>query len=210
MSTTRLRVLIVEDVAEDAELIGSQLLRSGFDVDWTRVDAPSPLRAALTRPGWDLILTDYSLPTLSVSTVLQLIREQQLTVPCVLVSGTASEETARASFKLGMTDFVSKHNLSELGPVVARVLRGARRLGVSLRNPRLRLTSGHELDVVEWSRDSRVVDGETPLRPESQRDGLLLQEQEATRVRVHVLECHIQILTADSVVYRSLLAVLGH
>ncbi len=209
MNGPRLRVLIVEDVQADAELIAANLIRSGFDTDYDRVDALNPLRSALARPGWDLVLTDYRMPTLTVPTVLQMMSEQRVTVPCLLVSGTASEETARASMRLGMTDFVSKHNLAELGPVVARVLKGGWTRDMRLRIPRLRLASGHELQVMEWSSERRLVDGETPLRPDSKRDGLYLQAEEATRVRVHVTGCQVHKLTAESVVYRSELTLVA-
>lgn len=202
-------MLIVDDIEADAELIAAQLTLSGFDPDYERVDSLLPLRAALAEPGWDLVLTDHSMPALSVSAVLQSMREQDVDVPCVLVSGTASEETACAAMKLGMADFVSKYNLEELGPVVSRVLGSPSTPEIRHRIPRLRLTTGHELRVIEWSTDRRWVDGETSLRPNTNRDGLILSAEEATRVRVHVLGCHVQALTASSVVYRSMLTLLG-
>jgi DNA-binding NtrC family response regulator len=204
-------VLIVEDVDDDAELIALQLHRSGFNVDYDRVDSLVALRGALAQPAWDLILTDYSMPGLSVTAVLRQIREQKVKVPCLLVSGTASDETALAAMKFGMADFVSKHNLEELGPVVSRVLsQSAAQLSETrLQVPRLRLTSGDELRLVEWSTARRWVDGETSLRPDTDREGLILRAEEATPVRVHVLDCHVQTLTASSVVYRSMLSLLS-
>ncbi len=209
MTMPRLRVLIVEDDPADAKLIALELHRSGFDADCDRVDSVLALRAALAQPGWDLILTDHRMPALSVPAVLQQLKEHQVHAPCVLVSGTASEETARASIKLGMADFVSKNSLEELGPVVSRVLQDESVRQLHLRRPRLRLTGGHELRVVEWSGVRRSVDGETPLRPESDRKGLILDANEAIPVVVHVLGCQVHLLTATSVVYRSTLTLLG-
>jgi len=58
-----LRALIVEDRATDAEMILRELRRGGFDTTFERVETAETFRAALTRQAWDIVLSDYYLPT---------------------------------------------------------------------------------------------------------------------------------------------------
>ena len=59
---TPLRVLIVEDSLEDAELLLAELRRGGYDVSYERVTSEPEVRRALQAGSWDLIISDYSLP----------------------------------------------------------------------------------------------------------------------------------------------------
>ena len=69
-----IRVLILEDRPEDAELMVYELRRSQFEPDWLRVDTESEYNAHL---GWrpDLILSDYNMPLLDAPRALALLQE---------------------------------------------------------------------------------------------------------------------------------------
>ena len=58
-----LRLLIVEDSENDAQLLVREIRRAGYDVESERVETAAAMQAALARQTWDLILCDYSLPT---------------------------------------------------------------------------------------------------------------------------------------------------
>lgn len=127
MGTPRrpLWVLVVEDSADDAELMALELHRYGFDAATERVETADAMRAALDRREWDAILADYSLPHFSATLALAMVQERGLDVPFILVSGTVGEETAVAAMKSGAHDFVLKGSLGRLGAAVARELRDA-------------------------------------------------------------------------------------
>src|SRR5689334_18218419 len=72
-----LRVLIVEDSAEDAGLIVCQLRRDGYEPEWTRVDTEEEYLAQLEKKP-DVILCDYALPTFCGMRALDLLRKRQL------------------------------------------------------------------------------------------------------------------------------------
>ncbi|MEN6586784.1 MAG: histidine kinase, partial [Sulfuricella sp.] len=55
-----LRLLLVEDSADDAELIGVELTLAGFEVAMTRVESGPEMKAALQTQAWDAIISDYS------------------------------------------------------------------------------------------------------------------------------------------------------
>ncbi len=60
--TKQLRLLIVEDLENDAFLIKRELNRGGYEVALERVDTSATFNYALEHEPWDLIISDYNLP----------------------------------------------------------------------------------------------------------------------------------------------------
>ncbi len=121
----RLRVLCVDDSADDAELNLLALQRHGFAVESVRVDTRDDAIAAMTGQTWDLILCDYSMPAFSAPDMLQLLKGTDMDVPCLIVSGAIGEEAAVETIRLGAYDYIFKNNLKRLGPAAERALRDA-------------------------------------------------------------------------------------
>jgi two-component system sensor histidine kinase UhpB len=116
-----LRLLIVEDSADDAELIVRELRRSGFEPSWKRVETEDALAESLaTEP--DVVICDFSVPGLDTGRVLELLRERGDATPLVIVSGTIGEETAVEIMRLGAADYLLKDRLARLGPAIRHVL----------------------------------------------------------------------------------------
>ncbi|GAA5181704.1 PAS domain-containing protein [Niveibacterium umoris] len=126
MTRQALRVLLVEDNEDDAILLVSRLRRAGYEVMSERVDTPQSLDAALTRGGWDLILSDYKIPGFSGIAALELVQSRKIDVPFFIISGTIDDETASAVMRAGAQDYLSKDRLDRLIPAVERELREAR------------------------------------------------------------------------------------
>ena len=120
-----LRVLLVEDSELDAELFLAELRRSGFETDCERVDTEAQFRDALSSAAWEMVVCDHTLPGFNSSEALRIVRESELDVPFVILSGTIGEEAAVEALKAGARDVVVKSNLARLGPVVDRVLHEA-------------------------------------------------------------------------------------
>jgi PAS domain S-box-containing protein len=121
-----LRLLLVEDNGNDAELILHALGNAGFRPTFSRVQTAAECRAALGSEPWDLIISDYSLPQFSALGALRCLQECQLDLPFIVVSGTLDEESAVTILKAGAHDFVTKQNLARLGPAIRRELQDAR------------------------------------------------------------------------------------
>jgi hypothetical protein len=115
-------VLIVDDAREDADLIVQTIERDGYTVVYERVHTAKAMRSALTRPGWDLVLSDYTMRNFSAVAALQILRETASDLPCLIISGTAGEETAVAALKAGARDFFVKGRLSHLVRAIEREL----------------------------------------------------------------------------------------
>jgi two-component system cell cycle sensor histidine kinase/response regulator CckA len=118
-----LRALIIEDSEADAELLLRELARGGYDVNSSCVDTADGLRAALRDPGWQVVLSDYSMPAFSAPAALAILRQSSPDLPFIIVSGTIGEETAVAALKAGACDFLVKGRLARLIPAIERELR---------------------------------------------------------------------------------------
>lgn len=121
-----LKLLLVEDSDSDAELLIHALKRAGLSVVWKQAQSASELRDLLGQESWDALIADFALPQFSAMAALMIIRERELDIPFIVVSGVVGEETAVEAMRAGAHDFVTKHNLARLAPVVEREVRGAR------------------------------------------------------------------------------------
>ena len=120
-----LRVLLVEDSEDDAELMLRELRKGGYELRYQRIETAEEMRTALDREEWDLILSDHRLPNFSSIGALALLQNSGLDLPFIIVSGTMGEETAVAAMKAGANDYVMKGSLARLCPAVERELREA-------------------------------------------------------------------------------------
>ncbi|MDC4203770.1 MAG: EAL domain-containing protein [Candidatus Manganitrophus sp.] len=123
-----LRVLIVEDSAEDAALLLCELRRGGYEPAHERVSNAEEMSRAIDRGGWDIVFCDYSMPHFDGAAALKLLRGKGLDVPFLFVSGTLGEDTAVEAMRVGANDYLTKDHLNRLLPIVERELResGAR------------------------------------------------------------------------------------
>jgi PAS domain S-box-containing protein len=121
-----LRVLFVEDSEDDALLLLRRLRKGGYDPTWERVDIPQEMEAALDRAGWDLVISDHSMPAFSSSAALGLLRRKgYVDLPFIIVSGQIGEDAAVAAMKAGAHDYLMKDNLTRLNSAIERELREA-------------------------------------------------------------------------------------
>lgn len=117
-----LRLLIVEDVPDDALLLVDYLQSNGLAMlDWRRIDTEQAMHEAMQRQ-WDMVVSDYSMPHFSGARALQILREYDPDTPFIFVSGTIGEETAVEAMKAGAQDYVMKGQLTRLPHTIAREL----------------------------------------------------------------------------------------
>jgi PAS domain S-box-containing protein len=121
--TDNLRVLIVEDIPTDAELVECELQDAGVAFSARRVETKEAYVAALSTFMPHVILSDYSLPAFDGITALKLRQELAPDTPFVFVTGALGEELAIDLLKQGATDYVLKSRLSRLPLAVKRALR---------------------------------------------------------------------------------------
>jgi signal transduction histidine kinase len=122
-----LRVLLAEDDPVDAELTVRELHKSGYDVEWQRVDTQEEFMNRLAHDPPDLIISDHAMPLFSSSEALQCLRESGLTIPFIVVSHAIGEEEAVSLMRSGAADYLLKDRMARLGEAVRHAL-AARRL----------------------------------------------------------------------------------
>jgi len=120
-----LRVLILEDVPADAELVERELRRGRIDFVSSRVAGRADFEEQLAAFGPHIILADFSLPGFDGREALELAQASRPEVPFLFVSGAIGEERAIDTLRKGATDYVLKDGLSRLVPAVRRALREA-------------------------------------------------------------------------------------
>jgi PAS domain S-box-containing protein/putative nucleotidyltransferase with HDIG domain len=120
-----LRILFVEDSADDVALMLRRLREAGIEPQYDRVQTEAALREALAGERWELALVDYNLPGFGGLSALHVLAEAAPDVPAITVSGAITEETAVTTIKAGAVDYVLKDNLTRLAPAVQRAVEGA-------------------------------------------------------------------------------------
>jgi PAS domain S-box-containing protein len=125
MMDAKLRVLIAEDTEDDALLLIRALRKGGYTPDTVRVWNAKTLSEALLSGEWDIILSDYHMPGFGGDKLIQIVRDQGIDTPIIIVSGAIGEEAAVELVKSGAEDYVMKDNLIRLIPSISRALKEA-------------------------------------------------------------------------------------
>jgi signal transduction histidine kinase len=120
-----LRVLIVDDSPDDADLLAHQLRAGGYTVTFQRVDTAAAMQSALSQAAWDLVIADQLLPHFSASGALALLQSTGQDLPFFVVTGQMSEGEAMALMRAGAHDFIRKDQPARLIPALERELREA-------------------------------------------------------------------------------------
>jgi len=122
---TPLKILIVEDSPDDAELLLRELRRGGFAPDHYVVDSAAAAAAALSSDAWDIIVSDFNLPRGDFPDIMRLAKADDGDRPFIILSGSIGEETAVALMREGAADLILKGNMSRLVPAIRRELAAA-------------------------------------------------------------------------------------
>lgn len=117
----RVRVLLLEDDPLCAQVNILVLRRAGFDPEWERVQTLADFAAALDRTP-EVILADFDLPGFNGLQAMQLLRDRQLDIPFIIVSGVLNDQTAARCIEQGASDCLLKDRLARLGPAVTHAL----------------------------------------------------------------------------------------
>jgi two-component system, NarL family, sensor histidine kinase UhpB len=111
---TFLKILYLEDRAEDAEIVLRLLKKSDFRFESLLAMDQKEFLEALDSYEPDIILSDNSLPHFNASEALRIVQQRCINVPFILVTGAVSEEFAAQIIKLGADDYILKDRLTRL------------------------------------------------------------------------------------------------
>ncbi len=113
-----IKILLVEDLPSDAEILWHELSRNGINFEKRHVENRKDYVNELMSFVPDLIISDYALPQFDGMEALLLKNDLSPLTPFILVTGSVNEEIAVECMKAGADDYVLKQNLSRLIPSI--------------------------------------------------------------------------------------------
>jgi len=122
MSPAPMNILHLEDSARDAELIAELLHSDSPQFHITRAATRQDYEAMLQQGGFDLIISDFSLPDFTGLAALDLARCQCPEVPFIFLSGMIGEDRAVEALKSGAVDYVFKDRPARLASAIRTAL----------------------------------------------------------------------------------------
>ncbi len=121
--TTKLHVLIVEDLPSDAELAKYEINKVLENYLTQVVETEDDFRKALESFKPDLIISDYKLPSFDGLSALKIAQEKSPFTPFVILTGSMNEDTAVKCMKAGADDYVIKEHIKRLGPAILNAMK---------------------------------------------------------------------------------------
>ncbi len=118
-----LKILLIEDSEDDAQLLLRELRRGDFELSWQQVQTAPSFQEQLVKQTWDVIISDYRLPRFDAPTALDIVQQSGIDIPFIVISGTVGERLAVDMMKAGAHDYLLKGNLIRLPEVVRREMR---------------------------------------------------------------------------------------
>ncbi len=170
----RLHILHLEDEPDFAELVCTLLAQDNVEADVKRVGDRQSFKEALDAGTYDLIISDYHLPSFTGLEALKIAQKKCPHTPFILVSGTIGEQAAIESLRAGATDYVLKQQPDRLPSAVRRAVqeagernrRRAAEMELVRREKYFRALTENSLDVVAILDRSGVY---TYVSPSTQR-----------------------------------------
>jgi signal transduction histidine kinase len=117
-----LKILIVEDVDTDEELICYELKKAGKNIVSERTETEDCFRNKIISFQPDIIISDYSLPSFNAVDALAIRNELAPHIPFILVTGATSEEVAVECVKKGADDYILKSSLTRLPSAIDQAI----------------------------------------------------------------------------------------
>ncbi|HUU02721.1 MAG TPA: response regulator [Myxococcota bacterium] len=106
MRTRAVRILVLDDDPETLEVYRFILVKEGYDVEVAT--SPQTGLKLLEKRQFNILLLDLVMPGMSGIEVLEKVREKDKDLAIVVLTGYASVETAVASLKGGVSDYIEK------------------------------------------------------------------------------------------------------
>ncbi len=119
---SRIKILHLEDLSSDAELIGRELRKENLDFERLVVDTKEKFIKALKEFSPDIILSDHSLPSFNSYEALSIFHNTGMKIPFILITSNMSDEFAVDILKRGADDYILKDRLTRLPTAIHHTL----------------------------------------------------------------------------------------
>lgn len=105
-------ILLVEDDLVSSALIEGFLTDAGYDV--VTVEDGGAALMELGRTGFDLLILDINLPTLSGTRVFEIMTQKRIETPALFITGMSGTEVETQSLEMGAAGFLRKPILRDV------------------------------------------------------------------------------------------------
>ncbi|MDQ3191021.1 MAG: PAS domain S-box protein [Bacteroidota bacterium] len=119
---TKLKILHLEDIPADAELVERELKKGNIQFEKLVVDNKIAFEKALKEFVPDIIIADHTLPSFDSTEAIKIIKQRAIKIPFILVSATVSDEYAVEVMKAGADDYILKDRLHRLPQAVLNAM----------------------------------------------------------------------------------------
>lgn len=123
---TKLKILHLEDIPTDAELVERELKKGEIQFEKLVVDNKLDFKKALKEFVPDIIISDHTLPSFDSIEAIKIIKHQKIKIPFILVTATVSDEYAVEVMKAGADDYILKDRLHRLPKAVESAMEKTR------------------------------------------------------------------------------------
>ncbi len=123
MMSKKLNILIVEDFKHDYIVINRILRKSNMNCSVSWVQNAQDVISILQLKEIDIILIDYMLPGDNGLELFRQIKQNEINIPVVFITGSGNESVAVEAIKLGAQDYIVKDplgNYLEIIPIVIK------------------------------------------------------------------------------------------
>ena len=117
-----LRVLLIEDSERDAALLLLYLRRGGYDPTLQRVENESEMATHLQSGEWDIVISDFNLPSFTAHDALRVLMNSTRTIPFLVLSGGIPPDEVDKIMKEGANHFVLKENMPQITTIIEKAI----------------------------------------------------------------------------------------
>lgn len=103
----QLRILVVEESGTDSMIALRALHSNGYHQMYKRVDTSEDLIIALKDGPWDIVIVDIGIQQFDEQSVLKMIKESGIDLPCLILSEIIGDERRVRTIKDGVSDYIS-------------------------------------------------------------------------------------------------------
>lgn len=122
MNSAPTKILHLEDIRSDADLVKREMQHSQLSFEWLWVKTKSEFELALNNFNPDIILCDHSLPGFTSTEAFNLLKKSGMKIPFILITATVSEEFAVMMMRQGVADYILKDRMQRLPTAVSSAL----------------------------------------------------------------------------------------
>ncbi len=107
-----IKVLLIEDDPEDAEIVSDLLQSSQLNVNLEVANSSKLGIEKLENQDYHCVLVDHMIPGISGMNLIMKVKETGSSVPCILLTGFGDEEQKQEMLSLGAFDYLRKQDLN--------------------------------------------------------------------------------------------------